>query len=834
MMFRLPNFLFVAALLFGGISVSQPANADQVTVRGTQGDGFARLTFTWPSPVPFVARIVDRQLVVQFGRPVETNFAGLPGRLSAYIGAPRLSGAGRTVTFPLKNEYDLNFNSRGRLVTVDLIELEPQTPPQASQPAPPPAPKPAPQQAQSTPRPVAPPAPAAAPVPSQRSASAAVTATTVAPANLSEKVGVRTGQHPDYGRLVFDWTKKVPYKVDRQGNRASISFGRPADINLSRVQSRRAQNVGGAESVVTGAETVVVLNVPSTSRVRHFLSGSKVVFDVFNPTGRNDANDPPPASFKPPQPPQQQTAAAEPPAESNPQATAQAAPAESSAVPSPAPSTGTSTPSPADQASAQPVSPPAQPAAPAPVTLNPGSRPDQAGSQGAAVAAVSPPEPTSSHFLPLQGDGYLIMGGSRTAEEIAKFSAADAAMLPEYERRIGAVGDVLRYLTKQIPPNAGGGTGDLMRAIQQARAALRLPLETQRDAIDMFTRSAREFLDGFFESEPIKAALGFDSVVGAYHSPDTPGSAYVLLHHVFGEVNGKRGAWGHAIGGMGSITQAMAKACNEAGVAIRTEAPVAKIIADSGRAEGVETASGERILADVVAGNVHPKRLLLEMLEDDLIDPALRRRMEGHKSGSGTFRMNVALSELPRFACSPEPGPHLSSGIIIAPNLDYMDRAWVDAREHGWSKAPIVEMLIPSTLDDSLAPEGGHVASLFCQQFDPGVDWDKHREAADETILDTIETHAPGFRASIVGQIALSPLDLERRFGLIGGDIFHGRMSLDQLWAMRPLLGFADHRMPVPGLYLCGSGAHPGGGVTGRPGRNAAAAVVQRRAPKLF
>jgi len=400
MMFRLPKFLIFAAMLVGGISVSQPVSADPVTVRGTQGDGFARLTFTWPAPVPFVARIVDRQLVVQFGRPVESNFAGLPGRLSAYIGAPRLSGAGRTVTFPLKNEYDLNFNSRGRLVTVDLIELEPQTPPQASQPAPAPAPKPAPQQAQSSPRQVAQPPPAASRAPNQQSASSAVTARTVAPANLSEKVGVRTGQHPDYGRLVFDWTKKVPYKVDRQGNRASISFGRAADINLSRVQSRRAQNVGGAESVVTGAETVVVLNVPSTSRVRHFLSGSKVVFDVFNPTGRNDANDPPPASFKPPQPPQQQTAAAEPPAQSSsqraPQATPQAAPAASPAAPSQGPSATPSTPSPADQAGAPPVPSPATPAAPAPVTLNPGDRSVQTGSQEPAVATVSPSEPAAS------------------------------------------------------------------------------------------------------------------------------------------------------------------------------------------------------------------------------------------------------------------------------------------------------------------------------------------------------------------------------------------------------------------------------------------------------
>lgn len=430
------------------------------------------------------------------------------------------------------------------------------------------------------------------------------------------------------------------------------------------------------------------------------------------------------------------------------------------------------------------------------------------------------------NFVPFDEARYLILGGGSTAEQIAKFSAADAAALPGYQRRLDAVAGLLRHLASQIPPNAGGGLSDLLRAIQQGRAALRLPLEAQRDAIDLFTRSAREFLDGFFDSDEIKAALGFDSVVGAFHSPDTPGSAYVLLHHVFGEVNGKPGAWGHAIGGMGAITGAMARACQKAGVTIRTGDPVARVRGDRGRAEGVETAAGERIDADIVVGNVHPRRLLLGMVGRERLPADIADRLERHVSGSGTFRMNVALSALPRFACLPEPGPHLSSGIVLAPSLDYMDRAFHDARAQGYSAEPIVEMLIPSTLDDSLAPDGHHVASLFCQQFDPQADWDSLKQPAIEAIFDTVERHAPGFRDLIVGTLALSPADLETRFGLVGGDIFHGRMSLDQLWAMRPLLGLADHRMPLEGLYLCGSGAHPGGGVTGRPGRNAARAVI--------
>jgi phytoene dehydrogenase-like protein len=206
-------------------------------------------------------------------------------------------------------------------------------------------------------------------------------------------------------------------------------------------------------------------------------------------------------------------------------------------------------------------------------------------------------------------------------------------------------------------------------------------------------------------------------------------------------------------------------------------------------------------------------------------------RMRRYRSGSGTFRMNVALSELPRFTCLPETGDHLTAGIIIAPSLGYMDRAHADAREHGWSKAPIVEMLIPSTLDDSLAPPGRHVASLFCQhvapQLDGGRSWDDHRDAVAELMIDTVDRHAPGFRASVLGRQALTPVDLERTFGLVGGDIFHGALSLDQMFSARPTLGHGNYRGPLPGLYLCGSGTHPGGGVTGAPGRNAAREILR-------
>ncbi len=435
-----------------------------------------------------------------------------------------------------------------------------------------------------------------------------------------------------------------------------------------------------------------------------------------------------------------------------------------------------------------------------------------------------------ANFLPTEDGRHLLTGGGQSQAAVARFSPRDAAALPDYEARLGAVARVLRMLADRVPPDSGGGTDTLFRAIDQAWRLSKLPATARQDAVDLFTRSAREVLDGFFESDPIKAVFGFDAVVGHYASPDTPGSAYVLLHHAFGEVNGVTGAWGHAIGGMGAVTQAMARACEAAGVTIRTNAPVARVLADHARIEGVELANGTRIVARAVAANVHPKTLLLDMLDPGLLDPAVRMRMQAHANGSGTFRMNVALKALPRFTALPEAGDHLKSGIILAPTLDYMDRAYHDARAQGWSRQPIVEMLIPSLIDDSLAPPGSHVASLFAQHFDPRLaDWSAHRDAAADAVIGTVERFAPGFRASIVGQMALSPDDLWQRFGLVGGDIFHGRMSLDQLWAARPMLGLAAHRMPVKGLWLCGSGAHPGGGVTGRPGSNAARMILRAR-----
>ncbi len=275
----------------------------------------------------------------------------------------------------------------------------------------------------------------------------------------------------------------------------------------------------------------------------------------------------------------------------------------------------------------------------------------------------------------------------------------------------------------------------------------------------------------------------------------------------------------------------MAKACTALGVEIRTAAGVREVIAEKGRAAGVVLEAGQAIRAGTVVSNLHPKLLFEHLVDPALLDADFRERIGRYRSGSATFRMNLALSELPRFTCLAEAGDHLTAGIIIGPSLGYMDRAFMDARTHGWSQAPIVEMLIPSTLDDGLAPEGLHVASLFCQHAAPvlpdGRSWDDCKEEVADLMMATVDQLAPGFSRSVLGRRVLSPLDLARDFGLVGGDIFHGQLALDQLFSARPVLGHGSYRSPLKGLYLCGSGTHPGGGVTGAPGHNAAREVLR-------
>ena len=444
-------------------------------------------------------------------------------------------------------------------------------------------------------------------------------------------------------------------------------------------------------------------------------------------------------------------------------------------------------------------------------------------------------ERRAQNFLPSPDGRYLLTGEGRTHQSVAKLSERDAASIDGFTRDLEEIADVLRAFVLRAPPNIveGFGVGSIREAFNALGTAgilNKLSLPQQRSLLDLFTRSAGEMLDETFESDLVKSLYGFDAIVGNYASPYAAGSAYVMLHHAFGEVNGKKGVWGHAIGGMGAITQAMAKAALGHGVEIETEAGVREVIVERDRVAGIILENGETVRARYVASSVNPKLLYTRLLPAEALPADFLGRIRNWRNGSGTFRMNVALDALPSFTALPGAGDHLSAGIIIAPDLGYMDRAWQDARALGWSRAPVVEVLIPSTLDDTLCPPGQHVASLFCQHVAPelpgGKSWDDHRDEVADLMIATVDQYAPGFATSVIGRQILSPLDLERQFGLLGGDIFHGALTLNQLFSARPMLGHADYRGPLKGLYHCGSGAHPGGGVTGAPGHNAARVIL--------
>lgn len=444
--------------------------------------------------------------------------------------------------------------------------------------------------------------------------------------------------------------------------------------------------------------------------------------------------------------------------------------------------------------------------------------------------------PVANYWPMDDGPGLLMPYGiAARRAAIAAFSERDAEALSRYDACLETAADFLRDLVLRTPPNVGGGILEVVRNAGLGRKMLNLDADVQQTIVDLFTKSAADFLAQWFEHDLVRAAFAFDGIVGAYASPFMPGTAYVLLHHCFGEVNGRSGVWGHAIGGMGAISAAIGASAREAGAEIRTGTGVARVIAPYGQATGVQLANGETVSAHVVAANVTPK-----LLFRDLVDPAdvpanTRARFIGIRSGSGTFRMNVALSEPPDFVGRPgtTPQDHHGAGIIIGPGMGYLERAYLDSRANGWSSEPIIEMLIPSTLDTTLAPEGQHVASLFVQHVAPqlphGRTWtdarEKHRFA--DLVINTVTRYAPNFKRSVLGQQMLSPYDLEQRFGLTDGDIFHGQLGLDQIFSTRPVLGSANYRLPVKGLYLCGSGAHPGGGVTGAPGHNAAREILR-------
>ncbi|MCL4852150.1 MAG: NAD(P)/FAD-dependent oxidoreductase [Bryobacteraceae bacterium] len=448
---------------------------------------------------------------------------------------------------------------------------------------------------------------------------------------------------------------------------------------------------------------------------------------------------------------------------------------------------------------------------------------------GYAVDAKDP-----AFFSPFPDGRYLFtwQDQRRTLVEIAKFSQRDAERYPEYEaqlERISATVESLLLTTPpEFPPQRAGDYLDYLKLIGKARGLQRRDMIA---LVKIFTQSAAEYLDEWFESEQVKVTLATDGVIGANGGPRSPGTAYILLHHCMGGVAGKRGLWGFVRGGMGAVSEAIAGAAKAAGAIIRTNAEVEKIRIAGNRATGVVLAGGEEIGAAIVASNLDPHLTFLRLVGEQHLDGEFASRIRQYRSQGTSLKMNLALSGLPEFRVLPgAPGPQHRATMHICPSVEYVEKAWDDAKYGRPSQAPLMEMTIPTMYDASLAPAGKHIMGIFLQYAPYTLregDWDSLREPFAERVLDTIEEYVPNIRSIIINRQVLTPLDLERRFGLTGGNIFHGEMSLDQMFFLRPVAGCARYKTPVPGLYLCGSGAHPGGGVMGAPGYNAARAILK-------
>jgi phytoene dehydrogenase-like protein len=437
-------------------------------------------------------------------------------------------------------------------------------------------------------------------------------------------------------------------------------------------------------------------------------------------------------------------------------------------------------------------------------------------------------------FSPFPDDRYLFMwqDGAKTLKEIAKFSRHDAEVFPAYEHHLERLSEVVESLLLTTPPEfPPTGIRDFLDYLKLAGKLRKLSAKDMTGLVKIFTASAADLLDEWFESEEVKVTLATDGVIGANGGPRSPGTAYILLHHVMGSVGGKRGLWGFVRGGMGAVSNAIADCGRSRGVEIRTQADVSRIQTVSGHVRGVVLESGEEIQADIVASNLTPHLTFLRLLKPDVLPPDFAAQIKNYRSEGTSCKINLALRGLPRFRALPEtPGPQHRATMHICPSMEYIERAWDDAKYGTPSRSPLLELTIPTMYDRSLAPFGRHIMGIFLQ-YAPytlrGATWDELREPFADRVMDIIEEYAPGFKSLVVERQVLTPLDLERRFGLTGGNIFHGEMSLDQMFVMRPAPGAARYKTPVPGLYLCGSGTHPGGGVMGAPGYNAAREIIK-------
>jgi len=445
---------------------------------------------------------------------------------------------------------------------------------------------------------------------------------------------------------------------------------------------------------------------------------------------------------------------------------------------------------------------------------------------------VDPKDP--AFFSPFPDGRYLFMWQDRakTLTEIAKFSKHDAEVFPAYEAHLERLAEVVESLLLTTPPEfPPHGLGDYVEYLKLVGKLRGLNPKEMVSLVKIFTESAANFLDEWFESDEIKVTLATDGVIGANGGPRSQGTAYILMHHVMGSVGGHRGLWGFVRGGMGAVSNAIADSARTRGVEIRTNVPVERVRVEGGRARGVVLENGDEIPAELVVSNLTPHATFLNLVDARELASDFLESIRKYRSEGTSCKINLALSGLPNFTALPgDNGPQHRATMHICPSIEYVERAWDDAKYGRPSQSPLLELTVPTLYDPSLAPPGKHIMGIFLQYAPYTLresHWDELREPFAYRVFDLIEEYAPGFRSLIIEKQVLTPLDLERRFGLTGGNIFHGEMSVDQMFVMRPVAGCARYRTPIRGLYLCGSGTHPGGGVMGAPGYNAAREILK-------
>jgi phytoene dehydrogenase-like protein len=436
-------------------------------------------------------------------------------------------------------------------------------------------------------------------------------------------------------------------------------------------------------------------------------------------------------------------------------------------------------------------------------------------------------------FTPLPDGRYLARwhDSEKTRMEIARFSRKDADNYGRFGLHMHHMARAVREFLMMRPPEPTSlRPADLAGFNQLAKHIKSLGNRRFYDLARLMTSSAADYLDRWFECDPLKATMSASGIIGTFLSPRSPGSAYVLLHHYMGEIDGVSRSWGFAKGGMGSVANALASSARSLGAEIRTGAGIARVLTRNGRATGVVLESGEEIEADQVASSADPKRTFLKLVEERDLPADFVADVKRFKIRGSSGKVNLALSELPSFTCLPGEGPHLKGAISISPSMDYIERAYDEAKYGDFSSRPYMDVMIPSTIDPSMAPPGKHVMSIFVQyapyRLKEGT-WEQKREAFGDAVVNTLSEYAPNLKKAIIGRQVLSPWDMEQRIGLTEGNIFHGELSLDQLFFLRPVAGWAQFRTPIDGLYLAGSGAHPGGGVMGAPGKLAALEMLK-------